>query len=246
MKIWLSLLLFIPTILGPAPFSLPGLYIWNVGQGSWATEITPDACLHFDMGGEFSPFERIFKLCALKKNILYLSHWDWDHISFIRKFRAKNPNLCLAKEPAFAANTSARKKALAGKIPICQSSPTGLNEIYSGNRLARVHEQNALSQVYYNELSSSLWPGDSTRAEEKYWNVAKIKRLRVFVLGHHGSLTSTSVGLLQSLPRAKMAVASSRYERYRHPHLKVVQRLGQHKIPLLQTEKWGNLIFLSK
>ena len=57
--------------------------VWDIGQGQWVTHLTTEACLHFDIGGEIGSYKYIDhplkKNCSDKKNILFLSHWDFDH-----------------------------------------------------------------------------------------------------------------------------------------------------------------------
>ncbi len=246
MKLWLSVLLLVPTFLQTSGTAPEGLYVWNVGQGSWATHVTASTCLHFDMGGEFSPFERIAKLCSLKKNILFLSHWDWDHFSFLMRFYRRNPNLCIAFQPELDRKISDWKLKYSDRLTVCTELATDVKRIYSGHKLAKVHKQNALSQVFLDLKTRTLFPGDSTRSEEKFWDLSEVLQLRILILGHHGSLTSTSVKLLDRLVRPRMTVASARYKRYRHPHFKVQALLRKRQLPLLRTEVWGNLVFLSR
>jgi competence protein ComEC len=88
-----------------------------------------------------------------------------------------------------------------------------------------------------------LAPGDSPRDEEKKWihHFAGLERVRVLVLGHHGSRTSTSQDLLAKLSGVRVAIASARFRRYGHPHTEVVRELAQRKISLLRTEEWGTI-----
>ncbi|MBK7961611.1 MAG: hypothetical protein IPK04_10715 [Bdellovibrionales bacterium] len=80
---------------------------------------------------------------------------------------------------------------------------------------------------------------------EKIWaaNLTNLetKQIKVLILGHHGSKTSTSEALLQRLPRLKFAIATARESRYGHPHFVVLNRLRQHRIPILRTEDWGHI-----
>lgn len=63
----------------------------------------------------------------------------------------------------------------------------------------------------------------------------------VLKLGHHGSDTSTSSSLLVAL-RPSLAINSSGlHNRYDHPSRKIVDRLNQYRIPLLDTQTSGEI-----
>lgn len=242
-----SFLLLLPTWIASQPSSDWGLYIWNVGQGSWATWVDQKDCLHFDMGGEFVDLERVHRMCKNKKNILYLSHWDYDHFSFVFSFYRKNKSLCLAQKPYLTADSSKSKKNLYVFLPLCKESDLKAHEVislYSPKNTTETNRQNQLSLVYLHGKSSTLFPGDSPSSAEKYWNPHRRPQgLRLWLLGHHGSSTSSSENTFITAGKPKMAIASARKRRYGHPHPKIIKRMKKLNIPLLQTEKWGNLYF---
>ncbi len=226
------------------------LVVWNVGQGQWVTEIHNPFCLHFDMGGEINVTQRALKLCRGKKNYLFVSHWDWDHISFVTRFAVKAPDTCLWKKPL--GNTASWKKEYILKIPLCTDAEkktvsSSLTEISKESHFRikkRNMNPNDLSLVYQSSSHQVLFPGDSPIQREKQWMAEIRTPVRGIVLGHHGSKTSTSKALLDHLPDVKWAVASARKKKYGHPHAKVVLALKKRRIPLLKTEDWGHLHFI--
>jgi competence protein ComEC len=210
--------------------------VWNVGQGQWLTFIDGDDCWHFDMGGEHAPWKSVMKMCRSGNNYVSLSHWDWDHISFISRARNFLPNICLLVPPS--GRPSPRKAEMLRGLSSCHRRA---DFIYWTPELGRT--ANANSRVFWNR--SLLIPGDSPRAQEKIWihklPAQALTTTRILILGHHGSRTSTSLELLRSLPQVKQAIASSRYRRYRHPHKEVERELREFKVPLLTTENWGTI-----
>jgi competence protein ComEC len=114
---------------------------------------------------------------------------------------------------------------------------------------------NEVSRVFVIE-KTILAPGDSTEKAEKYWapqltfhqinQTPEQNRIRILVLGHHGSRTSTSAALLSRLPHINAAIVSARKKKYGHPHAEVVARLRNKKIPMLLTEEWGSIHFQMK
>ncbi len=220
--------------------------IWNVGQGQWLTYASSDRCYHFDMGGEFAPWAKILQLCQRKENVLFLSHSDWDHISQMRKTQSLLRNLCLVSIPR--EYLSPKKLNFFKSFRACSEEHSTSEKIQELNFHPELHftttrkkpNSNRYSRVF--ELQNEvIIPGDSDRSAEKYWvPLIPERALRLLVLGHHGSRTSTSKVLLEKL-HFSMALASARRSRYGHPHPETVERLRAKKIPILSTEQWGNI-----
>lgn len=251
---WLVLLLlFSLVVLSPTPlqntFSLRKYWIvWNVGQGQWSTLVNAEECHHFDMGGEKNPLQRVARLCRHKKNFVFLSHWDWDHVSFALKARRLLPQSCLALPPV--GTSSARKMKILKAYSLCNASfqpanpPQRLTSTAAANPNTRAKiKSNDLSHVLLVE-KKFLLPGDSSLSQEKVWSAKhSLNQVHFLLLGHHGSRTSNSDFLLSRLPKLKTAVASARFARYGHPHAEIHRRLKHYHVPLLKTEDWGNLWF---
>ncbi len=212
------------------------LIVWNVGQGQWATIIDEDGCWHFDVGGEFAPWTAVMRECRGRRNFISLSHWDWDHVGLVGRAGRFLPNLCLLLKPPGVEGRSARKVNLLKNLEDCRAA------IRFSYWTGSLHSTtNASSRVVL--WQGVLLPGDSPIDQEKKWikHFAALKRVRVLVLGHHGSQTSTGKDLLAQLRGLKMAIASSRFRRYGHPHVKVRNALRDRGIPLLTTEDWGTI-----
>lgn len=215
------------------------LYIWNVGQGQWATLNLEKICIHFDMGGEKAPKEKINSLCKTKQNQLYLSHADTDHISFIYWSKRNLNKLCLQSLPR--ETLSLKKAKLISSLSRCQIGLKLIQELTLPKMLLK---PNDMSRVFLlkSKRGDILIPGDSTALAEKYWaNPKALHKVRVLLIGHHGSKTSTSSELLKSLPSLLISINSARKKRYGHPHQSVVDRLQIKLTPLLKTESWGHL-----
>lgn len=213
--------------------------IWNVGQGSWATYTNARSCVHFDMGGEFFP-QKIYKFCQRKKNYLVISHFDKDHINFIKKF-SQNTDLCWL-------NPRPHTKKVHFSIPHCKSFDS--QKILSSFQnqtdfqvIAPTHySKNENDNSYVTQFSDWIFPGDSPKNTESDW-LSQIQNLSVhyLVLSHHGSKTASSDLLFQRLKNLKMIFASARRKKYNHPHPEVIKRIKSYSLPLIQTEIWGNI-----
>ena len=214
--------------------------VWNVGQGQWTTLINAQSCHHIDMGGEKFPTS-VIQECRYKKNSLSLSHWDLDHISWIGQFKKQISSFCLQDLPILATK-SLRKQKLIHGVSNCSQRNSMIQEVpWSMN--IKNKDPNSLSRIYHTD--KILIPGDSTHASEKIWAKSLQNSFSYLILGHHGSRTSTSEALLQKLPELKQAICSSRYKKYRHPHVQTLYRLKKYRVPLLKTEDWGNITFFS-
>lgn len=240
-----ALALFLLLFLMPNDLDLDPLtnrwVLWNVGQGLWTTEITPSGCRHIDAGGERWPRQALRRHCKGPQSF-YLSHGDWDHIGGLSWIRRWAPKSCI--HLAHPHGLSRKKKDVLAAFRSCpKHADSSLTQIHHGPA-PRTRDANSSSDVW---ILRKRWllPGDSPSAQEKIWRHRLSRRSgpRVLVLGHHGSRTSTSRALLESLPQARMAIASSRQRRHGHPHPDVRKRLREARIALVSTEEWGHLIF---
>ncbi len=222
------------------------LVVWWVGQGLLVTLSEQDVCTHIDAGGEYFPKESLTRLCQNKRARLFLSHWDWDHISFSNKLRATSAELCLAAKPI--GPSSPRKMNFIKKLPDCTTN-SYLDKKIAMNIWTWTPMQSSKSRA--NDLSrvvateGFLLPGDSPISKEKIWakQLPDPEKLHTLIAGHHGSQTSSSNELLGRLKNTNQVIISARKKRFGHPHPSAVRRLRAHKMAVLRTEDWGNLRF---
>ncbi len=211
--------------------------LWRVGQGQWATFSTVSQCIHFDIGGERVDWRAAQKECQRKENLLFISHGDWDHISFAHQARRRIKKICLKNKPTLPK----KRTHFFQNFPKC--SRGSVKDIHFHFKPS-FRQRNANDSSHVFGIHGFLIPGDSTKNMEVQW-AQKLDSLKykVLVLGHHGSQTSTSNELLYALPYLRQAVVSSRKSRYGHPHRSVHRRLRKYGIPLISTEDWGTIRF---
>lgn len=204
-------------------------------------------CFHLDMGGERAPWAQLLLECQGKQNTVSYSHWDWDHLSFTAEAQRRFSSLCLSHPPPGEKPLSLSKVSMIARLPVCWSLKTPWREIHFPPGRHPRRDANASSRVL--TLSDgALIPGDSPTTQERRWAPFLFspqgRPLRLLVLGHHGSKSSTSAELLKNLPQLRQAWVSARRRRYGHPHRQVVERLKKQRVPLLRTEDWGTLKWL--
>jgi competence protein ComEC len=209
--------------------------VWNVGQGSAATLMNESACLHIDMGGENFP-QQLALACGKKNNLLFITHYDWDHINLVKIGKKRLSNLCLIHKPTAA--ISARKHRLLDSLPHCSQTPGNVDQVGFSN-----FKVNNESNSYLIE-DTLLITGDAPQKQEaavlRNLGVKK-ERVQILLLGHHGSRTSTGKPLLQQLSHLRLAIASARKKRYGHPHEEVIRRLHDAAVPWISTEGYGDI-----
>ncbi len=216
------------------------IVIWNVGQGQWVTIREQDRCWHLDMGGEFAPWPKIIEACRDALNLVSVSHWDSDHLSFVGRAQSALPNICLLHRPPGQPGDGQRRASIKSKA-IDRLPPCATASPFNRWVNVRARTSNDNSQVLH--WHGLLAPGDSSAKVENKWAVQLkgLAQIQVLILGHHGSRTSTSELLLSRLPNLRLAIASARANRYGHPHPEVLQRLRARRTPVLQTQDWGHI-----
>ncbi|MGE3973962.1 MAG: hydrolase [Bdellovibrionales bacterium] len=223
----------------------PYWLIWNVGQGQWVSWVGTTSCYHFDMGGEKNPLSLVRRECGEKKNLLHLSHPDWDHISFVSPGLRRLNSLCLVsssvsmlkRSPASSNKNNRKKSKFLTQLPACLSHTPVQQFVPAFEPTSSSNDQ---SVIYL--WKQFLLPGDASVRKEKIWSEQiELSKIQWLLLGHHGSRTSSSAKLLKQLPALRMSFASARHSKYGHPHEDVLLRLKEKGVPVLKTEEWGNI-----
>ena len=210
------------------------LYIWDIGQGSSASIVSQKQCIHFDLGGEKNPIQKIMHLCKNKNNALVLSHFDYDHYNFVASIQ-RQLSLCIVDFPR--PDFKIINKAWFRNLKKCPQKPSFLTKIYE-NPMAKNKNASSLIYLYKDKV---LFTGDSGKKEEKVWSLKIPKNIQWIIVPHHGSNSSSGTELLARSKRANF-IMSSRKEKYGHPHIKVQQRFKDWRRTYLNTHDWGSLI----
>lgn len=228
-KAFLCILIFTVKITKDSPRQF---VVWAVGQGSFSTLLKNDICLHIDMGGEFFPYKKLRRACRDKKNYLLLTHFDYDHRNFVHKFIRHVTELCsLTIIPKKYKNTFSFRN-----LTLCQDKPLYLYKVLYIPKF----KMNNDSYIYLIDKHIFI-SGDAPSKVERRLSTNHLDKIRIFLVGHHGSRTSSSRQLLRQMQRHPQAIVSARKSRYGHPHEIVLRRSREHFLPVLTTEAYGHI-----
>lgn len=75
--------------------------------------------------------------------------------------------------------------------------------------------------------------------------IGKIPAVDVLKVGHHGSNSSTSNALLQSIKPSIAVISVGKNNRYGHPHQETLQRLSERNIEILRTDLNGTIVIVA-
>ncbi len=211
------------------------LILWDVGQGQWATWSDSDSCHHFDMGGEKFPF-RVLSECRKKVNRLSITHWDFDHISFVFKALKYGLSFCVFSLP----EEDHKWKARLERQSSCQEIiATKIESVLPHLVSQKRNDRSVIFKINNNVLITGDAPAKAENLLHRYISISNVKYL---IAGHHGSLTSSSEEFIGRLSDLRMALLSARKQKYNHPHPIVQARFKRNRVPLVSTHDWGHLI----
>lgn len=110
-------------------------------------------------------------------------------------------------------------------------------------RVEDANDASVVIRVEYGEFSVLL-TGDAPEAVEdrlvrRYGSGLEAEVLKV---GHHGSATSTSSGLLAVATPAVAVISAGRGNRYGHPHRTVLERLSERGVRVHRTDREGSVV----
>ena len=232
----------------------------DVGQGQSVSVFSGENTLLIDCGGIFSAENagdavgRYLLSCGRKKvDLLLLTHLHEDHVNGIPVLMEYLPvneivfyaystdedsqleSILAAAESHGTKITAVGKEAEAslGRISLKMTTPLDAGDT---NELCLF----SVSSVGEYDL---LVTGDAPKeAERCFLSENTFPDIDLFVVGHHGSKTSSSEELLSAVPHAT-AVISTGYNTYGHPSPETLEALSGHNIPVYRTDLSGTVQF---
>lgn len=228
----------------------------DIGQGDSILIRVNRKNILIDTGGRFSINNKynlsnnitipLFKSLGIRKlDYLLISHGDLDHIGeSLNLFDKIKVDLIYIND---GINNYYEKKLI----------EKGANNFKEGDFIAGddftimqlnkkfIDENRSSSICLFNYKNINiLFTGDADKISEKYildnYDLPKIDILKV---GHHGSRTSTSLGLINSL-KPKMAIISAGINnKFGHPHKETINILNKYKVNYYSTQDYGTITF---
>lgn len=118
-------------------------------------------------------------------------------------------------------------------IAPCSKSYSGLNNYSIGIMLT--HGRNRF-----------LLTGDAeASAEREMVQSGKLKRVRVYKAGHHGSDTSSSDEFLEIIQPEYAVISCGKDNKYGHPHNSTIKKLQKYTKEIYRTDECGDIVFES-
>ena len=241
------LILIVPLLLQRAPpGEQPRLHVLDVGQGTAVVFTAGDQALLYDTGGGdpagpniansvILPWLRYRGISSLETFVI--SHDDLDHSAGAGDILRDIPvGTLLAGEHGQRGARPCRTGHAwqwPGMIRFRILAPAGTE---AGNDASCVLQIQAPGMRV-------LLPGDIGVAQERelirYWG--EQLRSDVLLVGHHGSLTSTSQSWLNHVAPTLAVIGAGYASRFGHPHARVLQRLTDQGIAVHETAREGAL-----
>ncbi|MEK7525586.1 MAG: MBL fold metallo-hydrolase [Patescibacteria group bacterium] len=115
----------------------------------------------------------------------------------------------------------------------------------SGITTKSPHDYNVTVMLRYGQMEMLLTGDMEADVEQKLIASGINLDADILKVGHHGSKTSTSSALLNSVTPEVALISVGVKNRYNHPHLSTLQRLEDFKIPYYRTDTDGTITITS-
>ncbi len=217
-------------------------------QEDWQVRRNP-----FDVGKDI--VIPVLKAEGIRKiDKLILTHGDEDHIGGAKAIleQVKVNELVYGKSKQFENNekellmAANEKKIKVSFVASGMSWRKGMHSFHILGPTGNEESKNDRSIILYTKLGGVAWlfMGDAEQNSEvnfvrRYSNI----QAEVLKVGHHGSKTSTSEQLLQSVQPKVALISVGRGNSYGHPHEEVLSRLEAKGIRIFRTDIDGAIQF---
>ncbi len=115
-------------------------------------------------------------------------------------------------------------------------------EIVLGKIFKKIHDSTVVAQLDLGGKKFLLMGDAEENLEKELLALGLGGDIDVLKIGHHGSRTSTSAGLLRAT-RPRETIIEVGRNSYGHPHAGVLDRLRQFGATILRTDKLGDIIY---
>lgn len=254
-SIWVllaSLSLFLPAV----NFGKNILETIDVGQGDAYWLRLEGRNILID-GGKSSGLEKELRARSINQIDLWIiTHFDDDHFAAFQslsyRFDIKKvwiPRFDLGSKSKFLRSEFADRiqevggselRANFGSFEL-RGNSFGLNSPFQNVK----NQDSLIVELHAQSRLIGLFLGDALKKQEKLWLKAQkegLSSLKFLKVGHHGSNTSSSVALLQSLRPDLALISVGRGNSYKFPRGRVLDRLESVGATILRTDTHGSFI----
>jgi len=239
------------------PVLLNGTYrivIADIGQGSATIIQTPDGKnIVYDCGQYFDRFEDdLARFNVRNVDLLITSHPDADHIGGCRTLLEEYP-VARVVDNGFDSEsiTSMHYRRLVNESQnyIRRAQDTTDEEFpfikyilpYDTATFKDANENSIGLKLTFGN-ATILFTGDcETECEEELVKTTDLDA-DVYIAGHHGSRTSSTVGALNEITPDVVLISAGEDNRYGHPHPEALARIRKHTENIFSTAERGYLV----
>ena len=253
------ILLFIHYLI-PYLYNVPTITVLDVGQGDSILLTSNHKSVLIDTGGitsnDYEEWQEKKKKYSIVKsktipylkskgiskiNSLILTHGDYDHLgeadNLIKYFNVEKVYINNNRVNYHEEKINKKIKAKEGQIIKC-------GDITLVQLNTNLKNENDSSQVYFGIYKNitMLFTGDASKKTEEYildnYNLPHINILKV---GHHGSKTSTSERLLETINPDIALISVGKDNKFNHPNKETIEILKKYNVKIYRTDKLGNI-----
>ena len=242
----------------------------NVGQSVSTLVVSPDGETMLVDSGDFTD-DGEYVLQYLRAHDIeridhfVVSHNDADHIggnaAIIEYYESEADGIGAVYDPGIAAGT----QTYAEYLDAVEQYDVTLYETRAGDRIQfegvdvqvmgppepyienRARNENSIVLKLTHGETSFLFTGDAEDDQEAQLADTYGSRLRATIMkaGHHGSSSSTSDEILDTVQPEAVVISSAYDSRYGHPTEEMLGRLIERSIPAFWTATHGNIVLRS-
>lgn len=115
-------------------------------------------------------------------------------------------------------------------------------EAYTGQKIKDVNDTSVVAKYCYIDICTLLTGDATTEVEEEILHLGLDIQSDILKSAHHGSQYSNSENWLFGVNPSTVIIQSGLDNRFNHPHLRIIKRLGRMGIRILRNDELGEII----
>ena len=230
--------------------------VLDVGQGQCVILQSRNGCYVVDCGGTSGAAAADLAAHTLKNqgishvNGVILTHYDQDHSGGVLDFMSQMNVDSLYLPNADPENTIRLEleSAHADKIQWIGSTRyldfgEGMLTLYPAPEDTSGNESSMCILFQWEECDILIAGDMNQEAEQRLMQNARLPRVDVLIVGHHGSGDATSMAFLEVIRPGTAVISVGSGNRFGHPTAEVLTRLHIYQCRILRTDLHGTIVF---